>query len=135
MALTTSISQEELKRVAALCYEGRTVSVMLCTLGTSGFTSNSTVVEWQTREISGNGYARFTTTTGVGAYSATDGRYNLPSFVASFTATTGEGYIFDSCVIFIESSLYPYSVITESPEINLLPGQSYSYRITFASDD
>lgn len=135
MALTTSISQQELKRVAALSYEGKTVSVMLCAVGVSGFTSNSTVAQWETVEISGNGYARFTTTTGTGAYSTTDGRYNLPSFVAGFTATTGAGYIFDTCVIIIGGVLYPHSVITESPEISLLPGQSYSYRITLASDD
>jgi predicted ribosomally synthesized peptide with SipW-like signal peptide len=134
MALTTSVSVKELERIASVAYEGETIKVMLCSVGITGLTSASTVASWTATEQVGNGYARFSVVLGTGAYSTIDGRYNLPVVDAVFSAT-GVGYSYDKIVIYIEGSVYPHSVITESPNIVLLAGQTQTYRITLASDD
>ena len=133
MALTTVISTKELQRQAALCFEGKTLKVMLCTVGSSGFTAESTVAQWQTVEKSGNGYVRFSTTIGTGAYNTTAAAYLLPVINAAFTATTA--YDFDRVVIYIDGQTNVHSVLTESPAVVLLTGQTQTYRITLQQDD
>jgi hypothetical protein len=134
MALTTSVSVKELERIASLAYEGETIKVMLCSVGTTGLTSASTVASWIEREQVGNGYGRFSSVLGTGSYNTIDGRYNLPLVNAVFAAT-GLGYSYDSIVIYVEGNVYPHSVITESPNVVLMGGQTQTYRITLASDD
>jgi hypothetical protein len=134
MALTTTISQQELKRIAALGYEGETLKVMLCSVGASGFTAESTVANWQSVEKSGNGYVRYSTTIGTGSYDATDGRYEMPDINADFTAT-GAGYTYDRVIIYIDSETYIHSLIIEDPNIALAPGQTQTYRIQLVTDD
>jgi hypothetical protein len=134
MALTTSVSVKELERIASLAYEGETIKVMLCSVGTTGLTSASTVASWIATEQVGSGYARFSIVLGTGSYNTIDGRYNLPVIDAVFSAT-GAGYSYDKIVIYVDGSTYPHSVITEDPNIVLLAGQTQTYRITLASDD
>lgn len=134
MAQTTSISHQELKRVAALAYEGQTLKVMLCSLGLSGLTAESTVTAWQGVEQAGNGYVRYSTTVGTGAYDAVAGKYVLPDIDAAFTAT-GAGYTYDRVVLYIQGSTYPYAVIAESPNIALSAGQTQTYRLSLNADD
>jgi hypothetical protein len=134
MALTTTISQKELKRVAGLCYEGETLKVMLCSVGATGYTSESTVANWQSVEKSGNGYVRYSTTVGTGAYDATDARYEMPDINAAFTAT-GAGYTYDRVIIYIDGETYIHSLIAEDPNIALAPGQTQTYRISLVTDD
>jgi hypothetical protein len=134
MALTTTISTKELQRIAALAYEGETLKVMLCSVGLTGFNAESTVAQWQTTETSGNGYVRYSELIGTGEYSAVDGRYNLPTVDAEFTAS-GVGYTFDRIVLYIDGATHPHSIIEEDPNVILLPGQSTTYRLTLASDD
>lgn len=134
MALTSTISQKELARVAAAAYEGETVNVMLCSVGVSGYTAESTVANWQSVEKSGNGYARYSTTVGVGSYDGTDGRYEIPNIDAAFTAT-GAGYNYDRVVIYFTGATYVHSVLTESPTVTMAAGQTQTYRIQLATDD
>jgi hypothetical protein len=134
MALTTTISQKELARVAGLAYEGETLKVMLCSLGASSFTAESTVANWQSVEQSGNGYVRFSQVIATGAYDATDARYEMPAIDASFTAT-GVGYSYDRIVVYVDGSTFVHSVITEDPNITLAPGQTQVYRVTLVCDD
>jgi hypothetical protein len=134
MALTTVISQKELARIAGLAYEGETLKVMLCSVGASGFTSESTVANWQSVEQSGNGYVRFSSVIATGAYDPTDARYEIPALDADFTAT-GAGYTYDRIVIYIDSATYVHSVITEDPNIALAAGQTQTYRIQLTTDD
>jgi hypothetical protein len=134
MALTTTISRKELERVAALAYEGETLEVMLCSVGTSGFTVESTVAQWQTVEQSGNGYVRFSTTIDEGAYDATDARYEIPAIDAGFTAT-GAGYIYDRIAIYVDGATHLHSLIVEDPNITLAAGQTQTYRIQLVTDD
>jgi hypothetical protein len=134
MALTTNISQKELQRVAGLAYEGETLKVMLCSVSSSGFTAESSVADWQSVEKSGNGYVRYSTTVGTGAYDTTDGRYEMPDIDAAFTAT-GAGYAYDRIVVYIDGATYIHSLIIEDPNIALAAGQTQTYRITLICDN
>jgi hypothetical protein len=134
MALTLTVSQKELERVAALAYEGETIKIMLASVGASGFTSESTVTNWQSVEKSGNGYVRFSQVIAAGAYDAVDARYEIPAIDAAFTAT-GAGYSYDRVVIYIDGSTYIHSLITEDPNITLAASQTQTYRVTLSTDD
>jgi hypothetical protein len=134
MALTTTISQKELARVASLAYEGETLKVMLCSVGVSGFTAESTVANWQSVEQSGNGYVRYSEVIGTGSYDSVDARYEIPAIDAEFTAT-GAGYTYDRIVIYIDGETYIHSLIQEDPNIALAPGQTQVYRVTLTCDD
>jgi hypothetical protein len=134
MALTTTISQKELARVANLAYEGETLKVMLCSVGASGFTSESTVANWQSVEKSGNGYVRYSEVIATGAYDATDARYEIPAIDAAFTAT-GAGYSYDRIIIYIDGATYIHSMIVEDPNITLAAGQTQTYRVNLSCDD
>jgi len=133
MALTTTISTKELQRQASLVFEGKTLKVMLCSLTTTTYTAESTVANWQSVELSGNGYVRFSTVIPVGAYDSVLGVYAIPDITASFIATSG--YSFNRVVLYIDGQLYPHSVITEDPQIILSTGQTQSYVIKLRQDD
>lgn len=134
MAQTVNISQKELKRIAGLAYEGKTLKVMLCSVGTTGYTEESTVANWQSTEISGNGYTRFSTTIAAGSYNGTVGAYVMPDIDAVFNATT-LGYSYDRIVAYIDGETYVHSVTEENPNVVLSPGQVQTYRISLISDD
>lgn len=128
MAETVTLSVKETERIAALCYEGETLKVMLCSVGLTGYTASSTVANWQSVEKSGNGYARFSAVIGTGTYDTGDGRYELPTISAEFTAT-GAGYDYDRVVAYIDGATYPYLIVAEDPNIVLSAGQSQTYAI------
>jgi hypothetical protein len=134
MAITTTISTKELERQAALVFEGETLKVMLCQVGLTGYTAESTVANWQSVEVSGNGYVRYSEVIGTGSYSGTAGAYLLPTIDAEFTAT-GAGYSYDRVVLYIDGATYPHSVIAEDPNITLLAGQTQTYRLDISQDD
>lgn len=134
MAQTTTISQKELERVAALAYEGETLKVMLCSVGATGYTAQSTVANWQSVEKSGNGYVRYSEVVGTGAWNGTAAAYVMPDIDAAFTAT-GAGYSYDTVVLYIDGATYPHSIIVESPNITLSAGQTQTYRLSLRQDD
>jgi hypothetical protein len=134
MAISVTISQRELKRLAALGYEGETLKVMLCEVGESGFTAESTVTNWQSVEVSGGGYTRYSVVIGTGTYSEVTASYNLPTVDAVFTATS-TGFSYDRIISYIDGETYIHSEIVEDPNITLLAGQSQTYRIQLATDD
>jgi hypothetical protein len=134
MAQTITISQKELQRVAALAYEGETLKVMLCSVGATGYTAQSTVANWQSVEKSGNGYSRFTATIATGSYNGTAAAYVMPDIDAAFTATS-TGYSYDTVVIYINGETYLHSIIVESPNVTLVAGQTQTYRISLRQDD
>lgn len=135
MAQTTTISQKELKRQAGLCFEGKTLKVMLCSVGATGYTAESTVANWQSVEQSGNGYVRYSSgTIPVGAYDSGTGTYKLADIDAAFTAT-GAGYTYDRVVLYIDGETYIHSLIAESPNITLSAGQTQTYKLSIRQDD
>lgn len=134
MTLTTTLSTKELQRIAVAAYEGQTLKVMLCQLVATGYTAESTVANWQSVEVSGGGYARYSEVIGAGSYNSTDGRYNMPTIDAAFAAT-GVGYSYDSIVLYIDGETYPHSVISEDPNIILSSGQTQTYRLNLNCDD
>lgn len=134
MALSVSVSRAELARAANLAYEGETLAVMLCNVGGSGYGPENTVAEWQTLEVSGNGYVRFTGPILTGAFDAVDGRHEMPAISAEFTAS-GAGYSYDRVVLYVVGVTNVHSVFAESPPITLLSGATQGYLIELATDD
>ena len=134
MTLTVQQSTKELARVANLAYEGETFKVALCSVGSTGYTAESTVANWLTTEISGNGYSRFSLLLPTGAYDSVDARYEVPFFDAVFTAS-GSGFTYDRIVPYVDGATYPHSVITVSPNIVQLPAQAKVFRILLSVDD
>lgn len=134
MAVSTTISQKELKRQAALVYEGETLKVMLCAVASTGYDAESTVANWQSVELSGNGYSRYSTTIGVGSWDSGTGTYKLPDINAAFTAS-GVGFTYDRVILYIDGETYIHSMLTESPGIVLSPGQTQTYQLSLRQDD
>lgn len=134
MAQSTVISQKELKRIAGLAYEGETLKVMLCSVALTGFGSESTVAQWQTTELSGNGYARFSQVIATGSYNSTTGKYEIPAIDAAFTCTSSV-LSYDRVILYIDGETYIHSVIAEDPNIVLSAGQTQTYRLNLNVDD
>lgn len=134
MAVSTSISQKELKRQAGLVYEGKTLKVMLCAAASSGYTAEGTVANWQSVELSGNGYTRFSATIATGSYDTGTATYKIPDINAVFTAS-GVGFEFDRVILYIDGETYIHSMLTEAPSIVLSPGQTQTYTLSLRQDD
>lgn len=144
MAITATLGQEEMKRVAGLAYEGKSVRVSLHYNDTNGFTVDSTITDWDTVKLAAsNGYADHTVATlPTGGYDATDGRYEIGetaganTFVeASFTAAGGDIGPFDTVVVQVDGSTYPHSIVVENPVVTLTNGQTQTYRIQLLVDN
>lgn len=133
MAQTTTISTRELKRQAGLVFEGKTLKVMLCNMTAITYTAESTVADWQSIELSGSGYARFSQVIPVGAYDSLVGAYAIPDINADFTATGP--YSYNRVILYIDGESYVHSVIEESPNITLSAGQVQTYVIKLRQDD
>lgn len=133
MAQLTTISTKELKRQASLVFEGKTLKVMLCNMTTPEYTAESTVTDWQSIELSGSGYARFSQSIPTGAYNSTTASYEIPAILAEFTATSS--YSFNRVVLYIDGESYVHSVIQENPNISLASGQTQTYEIILRQDD
>lgn len=135
MALTTTVSQAELARVAAAAYEGKTYRMSLAN-NTTSLTSESTVAQWDAAKLSGNGYADATGTLATGSYNSTTARYEIPQVSVTFTADGGN-WTFNTLYVVITdgatSSLH--SVVVESPSVTLVDGASITYRVTLNTDD
>jgi hypothetical protein len=133
MAQTTILSSKELKRQAGLVFEGKTLKVMLCALVLEGYTEESTVANWQSIELSGNGYARYSEVIPTGAYDTQIGAYIIPDIAASFIATSA--YSFNRVVLYIDGETYIHSIIQETTGSNILAGQTQTYLIKLRQDD
>lgn len=98
MALTASLSQKEMERVAGLAYEGFAVRVSLANEISGTLDAEDTVAAWDAVKVSGNGYADYKSTIGTGSYDASDQRYELPTFDAEFTASAA-GYTYTNVYV------------------------------------
>lgn len=136
MAITTTISQAELARLAAAAYEGLPYRICLALNGASGLTANSTVAEWDAEELSGNGYTRVEGVIGTGSWDSTDLRYEMPVIDAEFQASGGS-LTYDTVYTVIDDGYEEtlHSIIVETPSVTLVDGASIIYRITLATDD
>lgn len=136
MAVTTSISQAELERLAAAAYENLPYRVCLAFNGTSGLTANSTIAAWDGVELSGNGYARVEGFIEQGEWDETNLRYAMPQIVAEFEATSGS-LTYDTVYVVIDDGYTEtlHSITVETPQITLPDGASIIYRLTIATDD
>jgi hypothetical protein len=136
MAITTSISQAELARLAAAAYEGLPYRICLALNGTNAFTANSSLGDWDGVEASGNGYAREEGFIEQGEYDQVNARYQMPQITAEFKATGGS-ITYDTVYVVIDDGYTEtiHSIIVETPNVTLVDGASVIYRITLATDD
>jgi hypothetical protein len=140
MAITSALSTNELARVAALAYEGKSIRVSLALLGLNELTVESTAAAWDATKLSGNGYTDFTTTLPTGGYDATDGRLEIGgtsganTFIDAEFSATGAGYTYDSIYVIVDDSTYIHSLLTETPAITLSDAQVITYRIQLTLD-
>jgi len=140
MALTATLSLYELQRVAAAAYIGKTINVILCSVGVSGFTANDLVTDWQSIQVPNSSTFSATVTgdntldsNGGDDYSVANGRIELPSIDAAFTA--GVTLNWDRVVVYFDGEQYPHSVLSESPNVQLGAGATQTYRINLITDD
>lgn len=135
MALTTTISQAELARVAAAAYEGKTYRISLAN-NTTSLTAQSTVAQWDAIKLSGSGYTDKTGTIGTGSYNATTARYELPQIAVTFTASGGN-WTYDTLYVVITDggTDVMHSIVVENPAVTLVDGGSITYRVVLNTDD
>lgn len=136
MAITSTLSSKELERIAVLAYEGKTLKVMLCNATTEAsleYDENTSIADWKTIEINATGYAEYSQVVPAGSYDLVDGRYEIPYIDAEFTAT--DSYSFNRIVMYLDSELYPHSLVIEDPGIVMFADQIQRYRINLNIDD
>lgn len=131
MAIITQYSKYEIERVGRLCYDGKTVKVLLCNSSGLGYSEQSTVLNWQEIEISGTGYQAYTKILTSGTFVDPGSFYQSETITASFTCTGGPSLIYDKVVIYFEGQQYPSIVLTEDPNQLLRLGQVKSYQFSF----
>jgi hypothetical protein len=144
MALTATLSTYELARVAAACYEGKRVRVSLANVGSTGFTAESTVTDWDSVKVSGSGYADFTDVVEAGAYDATDTRYEMGgtgganTYVYATFTPSGGSITYDTVYVVLATDdglggwteeTRVHSILVESPAVTLAPSVPVTYRI------
>ena len=143
MAYTITASQNGKARIGAAAYQARRIRVSLATVGSSGFTAESTRANWDSIKLaSANGYADVTFVVPAGAYNVGAGRFELggtagAAVSVTFTAT-GIGFTFDRLYVVVgtdngiggwnEATTIEYLGV-ESPAITLAPGQTRTYPI------
>jgi len=138
MAISTQLSTAEIIRVGDAAYAGKTVNVILCSVGATGYNSSSSVADWQSVELSGNGYAAYSevlASPSAGTYNNASGRYEIPTITAEFTASGGV-LTYDRLIIYISGAPdVLHSVLSESPAISIVDGGSQTYKIDLITDD
>lgn len=133
MTLSLSISTKELERQATLCFEGLAYKIFLVQ-NTNSLTAEDTAALWEADELTSTGYVAVTGTIGAGTYHVGNARFQMPQLVATFTAGVG-GMSYDSICLKLGTELYLHSVVTETPTITLLEGQSKTYTLQLSQDD
>jgi hypothetical protein len=111
MAVTISLSTKEFERVAAAAYEGKRIKVFLANLNDEGYTATSTVANWSTIKLVGNGYSDYKEVIATGSYDSTDLRYEIGGSVtangfidAEFSASSGGvGYSYNRAVVVVQN--------------------------------
>ena len=144
MALTATLSTYELARVAAACYEGKRVRVSLANVGSTGFTAESTVTDWDSVKVSGSGYVDFTDVVESGGFDATDSRYEMGgsggtnTYLYAVFTPSGGSLTYDTVYVVIGTDdgaggwteeQRVHSILVESPAVTLAPDVPITYRI------
>jgi hypothetical protein len=144
VALTATLSTYELARIGATCYEGKRVRVSLANVGSTGFTAESTVTDWDSVKVSGSGYVDFTDVVEAGAFDATDSRYEMGgtsganTYVYAVFTPSGGSITYDRVYVVIGTdngsggwTEQPrvHSLLVESPAVTLAPDVPVTYRI------
>jgi len=136
MALTITITPGELERQAILVYQGQPFEAFLVnnSLQATPLTAANTYANWKAAELSGNGYIAVTGSIGFGTYNTTTNRFELPPFVAGFSAVGG-AIDFDTLCVRVGGGTALHSIQVEDPAVSILDGGSRTYLISLVQDD
>ena len=143
MAITTTISTEEFKRISQLAYEGLPCTVSLHN-NVSALTAENTLADWDAEKLlSENGYADFTVAAlPVGGLdNGSDERWEIGetpganTYIEAAFAAADSGFTYNSVVIRVGSGLYPHSILSEDPAITVAAGQTQTYRVQLLIDN
>lgn len=133
----------EAERLYAGNYAGKRARLCLAntTSGSPGI--SSTTAQWDAVELSGNGYTRYEWTIPAGSYNNTTERFQAPSQVCQFNASSGGAGLSWNAVYLvigtISSGVTTWNtgvsfVLTESPNAVLSPGEARSYDVILFTD-
>lgn len=150
MALSIVVSPKEMERIAGLAYEGKRVRVSLANLTSQSYTESSSVSNWDSIKVSGNGYTDFTQVIATGAYDSSDGRYEMGgtsganTYIEAVYSATGSGFTYNRIYVVIATSdgmggwtesTYLHSLMTENPSMTIATGSTIKYKIQLAVDN
>lgn len=117
----------------------------LCLATNSGSLSQtSTTAQWDAAEISGNGYSRYTWTLPAGSYDSFAARFQAPTELATFTASTGGvGLTYNSLYLVLGVAVGNNvtwdtgvtAIFAENPSVALAPGEPKGYNIRLFTDN
>ena len=144
MAVTTAISTKEFKRIADAAYKGKAVRVSLHKNDGSTLNADSTITDWDAVKLpSDNGYADYDVAAlpEGGLDLGTDDRWEIGEspgpntyIDAEFNATDA-GFTFNTVVVRIATEDYPHSILVETPNVTVAPGQTMTYRVQLLIDN
>ena len=144
MAVTTSISTKEFKRIADAAYKGKAVRVSLHKNDGNTLNADSTIADWDAVKLpDANGYADYNLAAlpEGGLDTGTDDRWEIGEapgpntyIDAEFNATDA-GFTFNTLVVRIASETYPHSILVENPNVTVAPGQTMTYRVQLLIDN
>lgn len=150
MALSVAISSPEMERIAGLAYHNHRARISLANIVSESYTVDSNVADWDSIQISGNGYSPFTQVIATGGYDSTDGRWEMGgtaganTYIEATYTASGSGFTFNRIYVVIgvpdglggyDEEVYLHSLLTESPSITVAGGSSIKYKIQLAVDN
>lgn len=123
-------------------YQGKRARLCLA-VNPGTLDASSTTAQWDSAEISGNGYSRYQWTLPAGAYSNGNERFEAPSQLCQFQASAGgAGLSWNTAYLVlgtISGSTTTWNtgvsfLLVESPTIALYPGEPRGYSVTLFTD-
>lgn len=139
-----------MERIAGLAYEGNQVRVSLANLTSESYTESTILSDWDSIEISGNGYSNYTALVATGAYDSSDGRYEMGdtsganTYINAEYTASGSGFTYNRIYVAIgipdggggwTEEPYLHSLLVEDPAISLAPGTTVKYKIQLVVDN
>lgn len=143
MTLTTEICTFEFQRIADAAYAGLACRVSLHQ-NDGSLTADSALADWDAKKLpETDGYQDFIVDSlpEGGLDSGSDSRWEIGgtpganTYIEAKFEATGSGYTFNTVLIRVGSSLYPHSILVESPAVTIASGQSQVYRVQLLVDN
>ena len=144
MAVTTAISTKEFKRISDAAYKGKAVRVSLHMNSDDSLNAESTITDWDAVKLpNSNGYQDYDVAAlpEGGLDTGTDDRWEIGeapgpnTYIEAEFNATGAGFTFNTVVVRIATEDYPHSILVETPNVTVAPGQTMTYRVQLLIDN